>query len=382
MSTASTTSQEVRRPTPPTGARLDRLLRGTTWAAIGAKDADIEALRVAAGVESGVVIKAAANLAAAEAAGAALAVVCDPQAKQDKPEAMTVVVADAAPTLDRALLAVRSGATDYLPGTLVSLDPIELRRRLRVAAARQWADRRLDRRLDGLTRTVRRLDQARKTVSEKVDLLCRDLVHAYGDVARQVEDVKLDRSLRDLLGSAEDLEQLLCHLMDWLLRHGGNTNLAIFLETEGGQAELGAYMKHTVPGEDAVVSWLQRHALPAAEMAASEAPGNGGIFRASAEKLLPHLDPLDPAESQLIDHQMLAVSCGYLSESIGAIVMFRRDDEPMEDRHVDLLRIAAPAFAAALTHLVHDGPAGVEDEPDDDDDEWWQRGGSPEPDFS
>lgn len=363
--TPSTTTADRLRPTPPSGPRLDRLLRGTVWAAVNASSRDLAALRKAAGTGSGVKVEAVDSLDAAAERGAKLTVLVDPQSQVPTPAGLTVVVADGKASMDRALTAVRAGAADYLPGELRSIDPLELRRRLRTAAAKAWADSRLDRRLEGLARTVRRLDAARRTVSQKVDLLCSDLVDAYGDVARRMEDVRLGKGLTDLLGSAADLEQLLCHLMDWLLRHGGNANLAIFLNTEGGQSELGAYMKHTVDGTDPTIEWLEAHAVVAAEQ-----QDGTDVWQASAETMLPKIDALQADESTLVDHAFMAIRAGYLAEPLATIVLFRRDDEPLTSTHADLLRLAAPAFATALTNVVRDD----DDEDDGPDDEWWQRG--------
>jgi hypothetical protein len=54
-------------------------------------------------------------------------------------------------------------------------------------------------------------------VSKKVDLLCNDLVAAYGELSRKLDGVRTQESFRKLVDRRKDLAQLLCHAMDWIL---------------------------------------------------------------------------------------------------------------------------------------------------------------------
>ena len=89
-------------------------------------------------------------------------------------------------------------------------------------------------------------------VSQKVDLLCNDLVSAYSDLSKQLDSVRTQENFRKQIDVATDLEQLLCHTMDWLLRQVGNSNVALWLAGDDGAFQLGAYMKHTIAGDDTV----------------------------------------------------------------------------------------------------------------------------------
>ena len=51
-------------------------------------------------------------------------------------------------------------------------------------------------RIDRLRDAVRRLNEARKVVAKKVDLLCNDLINAYGDLSRQLDTVRISESFR------------------------------------------------------------------------------------------------------------------------------------------------------------------------------------------
>ena len=279
------------------------------------------------------------------------------------PEVRLVTASDA-PTAGGAVAAMRAGAIDYLTPD----DAGELPDRLCRAAARRWNEVRTDRRLVRLRGALRHLSQARRAVNDKVDLLCNDFVGSYGDLARQVESVRLDKNLRDLLASAADMEQLLCHLMDWLLRHAGHCNIAVFLTGEDGQSELGAYMKHTVAGEPPLVDWLARSILPRLDR-----PGVD-VLSLPPELFATTLDPIDVEQAKMLDQHVLAAPCPYLGESMGSVLLFRDEEQPFSPTQIEALRLAAPAFAAALTALVRDDVPADDEEDDDDEGDWWKRG--------
>ena len=49
------------------------------------------------------------------------------------------------------------------------------------------------------------------------------------ELSKQLDVVRTQEGFRKLLNEAKDLEQLLCHAMDWLLRQLGYCNVAIWL---------------------------------------------------------------------------------------------------------------------------------------------------------
>ena len=216
------------RPRPPVGLALDRAAAATTWLVVGGES---QTAAEAAGRVPGLVLGRIDRLEDAAGLledGAADAVLLDAAACDDLPGALAelraaapaaaVVVASDRLDVAEAVEALRGGAADYLPGETPADEAAE---RMRLAAGRRWLDAHTDRRLLRLKSAVRQLNRARRAVGRRVDLLCGDLVGAYGDVAEQVERVRRETSLTDLLNSAADLEQLLCHAMDWLLRHAG-----------------------------------------------------------------------------------------------------------------------------------------------------------------
>ena len=362
------------RPRPPVGPALDRAAAATTWLVVGGES---RTAAEAAGRVPGLVLGRIDRIADAAGLledGAADAVLLDAAACDDLPGALAelraaapaaaVVVASDRLDVAEAVEALRGGAADYLPAQTPADEAAE---RMRLAAGRRWLDAHTDRRLLRLKSAVRQLNRARRAVGRRVDLLCGDLVGAYGDVAEQVERVRQETTLTDLLGSANDLEQLLCHAMDWLLRHAGHCNIAVFLEDDAGGAELGAYMKHTVAGEEATIEWLRRSVLPAV---AAEA--DCGAVALPAERLA------ERPNGAMAGQAFVGAACTYLAEPLATIVLFRPADEPFAGEHRAALAAAAGAFARALTCLVHGDEDACDDsdaaEDGEDGEDWWKRG--------
>jgi hypothetical protein len=226
---------------------------------------------------------------------------------------------------------------------------------------------------------VRRLNLSRRTVSKKVDLLCNDLVSAYGELAKQFDAVRHQEAFRKLLNDAKDLEQMLCHAMDWLLRHAGYCNVAVWLASESDGFQLGAYMKYTIPGEAPLTDSMRN-----------------GIVPMTVRDSLVHLSATQ-ADKQLtsaeLDHlagqTLLSTNCAYLGESLAVLVMFRDDKSPFTDEDVVMLKSISSVFATALAAIVRgndsteDGGGLLEEDDENrkgknnDSADWWKRGEAP-----
>ena len=261
------------------------------------------------------------------------------------PEARRVVTCDQ-PCLDAGLDALRGGALDYLAKPLPPAGA--LRARLTQIAGLRHRELHVDRRLRRLRSAVRGLNLARRVVGKKVDLLCNDLVSAYGEVSKKLEYVRVHEDLRRSLDAAGDLEQLLCHTMDWLLRKLGHCNIAVFLTDDDGAAELGAYMKYTVAGDEPLTSWLGEQIAPLAGDEAGWASGGAELFGDLTGELP------DAQAAAMLGQTLAAADCRYMGESLATLVLFRRADGEFSEEDADLIRAAAAAFAVALTALVND----------------------------
>lgn len=296
---------------------------------------------------------------------------------QKKQPAATAIVITGAPSIDRAISAIRTGAVDFIPKPFSAT---HLAERVRKALARNEKIVKTEKRLVRLRDAVKRLNQSRKTVSKKVDLLCNDLIGAYGELAKQLDSVRTQEGFRKYLDSARDLEQLLCHSMDWLLRQLGYCNVAIWLASENNEFHLGAYMKYTVPGEPPLADAMSKNLVPL-------------TMRQGLVHLLPEQahDMLSEEELRFLSGQeILAASATYLGEPLAAIILFRDPAKPFSEEDEAIMRSISPIFASALASSVRGGEGDaeadessggtkLEDERDEKDDnsDWWKNGGKP-----
>jgi DNA-binding response OmpR family regulator len=289
----------------------------------------------------------------------------------------SAIVITGAPTVDTTIRVLREGAIDLLskPFTIEGLQE-----RVGKALRRQGLLARNEARIDRLRDAVKRLNEARRQVTRKVDLLCNDLVSAYTDLSKQLEAVRTTESFRAVCTAAVDLEQLLCHAMDWVLRQVGFSNLAVWLASDD-EFQLGAYMKYSVTGDPEL----------------TEAMRTGLVARINRDGFLrlegaPLRQQLTATEKPYLSEQtVIGISCNYLGETLATIVLFRDHTKPFTDEHAALLKEICPVFAVALATIVrqvqkfesdetpfHDGdidshgPGSRDDSAD-----WWKRGEQP-----
>lgn len=302
-----------------------------------------------------------------------------PQLREQQPNASAIVITGS-PSMDRAITAIRGGAIDFVTKPFSNEQLVE---RVRSAIERHSQNVKRDKRIDRLREAVKRLNDSRKLISKKVDLLCNDLISAYGDLSRQLDNVRTKDGFRNFIANAKDLEQLLCHAMDWLLREIGYANVAVFLASDEGVFQLGAYMKYTVAGEPMVTDAIRRVVVP---MAVKDA-----IVHTPGTTLTDRLTPQEMAFMKGQD--VLAVNCTYLGEALACIVFFRDEKSGFTDVDVELLRQVGPTFAIELATVVRDAESDetpfCEDETDNrkgksskkppkkDPADWWKNGEAP-----
>jgi hypothetical protein len=279
--------------------------------------------------------------------------------------------------MDGAITAIREGAIDFLPKPF-SADALVAR--VNKALEHQAAAAKVQRRLDRLRDAVKRLNVARRLVSKKVDLLCNDLIGAYGELSKQLDTVRTQEGFRKLLAEAKDLEQMLCHAMDWLLRQLGYSNVAIWLAGDDTDYQLGAYMKYTIPGEPALTEAMKTGLLAQVN--------REGFLHLSADEAR---EKLTAKERGILEGQtVLGVTCTYLGEVLAAIVMFRDGQTPFTDDDAEALKAISPIFATSLAGMVRDEDGEDDSSLLDGDDEpkkkkkdkssdadWWKRGEDP-----
>jgi FixJ family two-component response regulator len=309
-----------------------------------------------------------------------------PELNRAQPDAAAVVITGQ-PSVDGAVTALRSGAVDFVtkPFTIP-----QLTKQLQKAIQVQQLRHRQQARLKTLKEAVKRLNAARKTVSKKVDLLCNDLINAYGELARQLETVRIQESYKQFIENVHDLEQLLCHSMDWMLRQVGYCNIGIWLASAEEGLQLGAFMKYTVAAEPEFNEALQKNLL---RMAARR-----GFVRLRDPEIKSNLTPVEM--KYLANHDVMVLNCTYLGESLAVILLFRDNKTPFSEDDVIALKTISPLFALSLAKSVRGHDDGDEPEPRDerepdhrdephapeqpksnkkkpDPADWWKRGEQP-----
>jgi GAF domain-containing protein len=204
-----------------------------------------------------------------------------------------------------------------------------------------------------------------------------------------MDEVRLQEAFRKLMNEAKDLEQLLCHAMDWVLREIGYSNVAIWLASEEREFELGAYMKYTIACDTKLTKALQEGLLP---MTVRE-----GTVRLTDEEVTARLSPTEAAI--LRGQTVVSINCTYLGESLAAFILFRDQRSPFTDEDVAMLKAISPIFSVALAATVrqsqkadldenpfYEGEEGRGEEEGNEKDEkrdtrseadWWKRGEPP-----
>ena len=270
-----------------------------------------------------------------------------------RPAAAAVVMSglsDAATTL----AVLRGGAIDFIPKPF---DASQLTGRVAAALVRQQRAARDHRRLARLKSAVRQLNKARRLVGKKVDVLCNDLITAYGELTEQLGEVRVQESFRKTLETAPDLEQMLCHTMDWILKEAGYCNIAVWLAGEDEVYDLGAYMKYTVVGDKDLTAAVKEDVLPTVV--------RDGFIKWSAQEFAATLRPSQ--RKRVAGHELIASSCMYLGESLGALLLFRDAKCPFDNDDATMLQAVAPIFAATLAGIVHQSDDAEADDTRDDD---------------
>ncbi len=300
--------------------------------------------------------------------------------RRHQPTASAVVITGS-PSVDGAVTALRGGAVDFVAKPFNNEQLVD---RIRKALDRQSILARQEKRLVRLRDAVKRLGVARRMVSKKVDLLCNDLVSAYGELSKQLDVVRTQEGFRKQIETSKDLEQMLCQAMDWLLREFGYSNVALWLAGEEGEFQLGAYMKYTIAGDEPLIAALHDSLLIRTT--------RDGLVHIGGDELHGKMD--NSIREMLVGQTILSISCTYLGEPLAVMTFFRDTGAKFSETDVATLKAIAPLFASSLAAIVRDpseesGEEGDGHFADDDEDEsrgkggrkaaddWWKRGEPP-----
>ena len=179
----------------------------------------------------------------------------------------------------------------------------------------------------------KRLNDARRIVSKKVDLLCNDLISAYGELStstrRRSHAGRLPQATR-----ARPTISSRCSATRWIGCFGRwvTPTSRIWLAGEDGEFQLGAYMKYTIAGDDATVETLQQGMLPLVV--------RDGFVHATGAELKEQLDK--EAFRILQAQDVLGICCNYLGEPLAGITFFRDATSVFSENDEATLKAIAP----------------------------------------
>ena len=146
-----------------------------------------------------------------------------------------------------------------------------------------------------------------------------------------------------VIGEAQDLEQLLCHSMNWIMQETGYTNMAVFLAQEDNQMEVAAYVKYTIASSPEFIKELAERVIP-------QTPNDGVLHRHGRE--LPAADIKAPA---LNNQDILAIKCEYLGDPIAVVIAFRYGGNPFTRLDEIKMNAIRDTLGRALAASVYRG---------------------------
>lgn len=256
-------------------------------------------------------------------------------------ETQTIMICSHA-TFAAATRAVRSGAADVL---LKPLKNRELAERVQEAAARHEWRRREQRRVRRLRRTCRRLGQLRSEVTDQVDVLCKDLVTAYQELAEQMQRTIQATEFSAVVRKELDIGQLLRKTLEFILNTAGPTNAAIFLPASDGRYTVGGYINNDCAGESMDMLLDHLADVLACRVAKMDEPLHITTNPALSEVL-------GDDSAYLIDSHLLGYACCHENEVLAVVVLFRDQSQPYEQAATDLAVTMGPILGDYMAKLI------------------------------
>jgi DNA-binding response OmpR family regulator len=211
---------------------------------------------------------------------------------------------------ETCLDAFRAGASDIL---LAPFSPRDIEHALAASADRRKEARRRFERHERLRAVCRRLNKARHEISQQVDLLCNDLVHAYQDMAQQLNATQTAAEFAEILANELDVEGVLRRTMEWILKRLGPVNAAIYLPSGDDHFALGAYLNLDTQADAPLIDVIGKTIV-------AQARGANPLFL-NEDATIHEL--FGDEGAPLCGRQWLAVGCHTPRECLAVLVIFR-----------------------------------------------------------
>ncbi len=287
------------------------------------------------------------------------------------PRPTAALVLSAERDFDLVQSALRAGADDFI---LRGVEAPELARRLDAALDRKLREKSHIARVARLHRLCRKLNRARNEVSQQVDLLCSDLVTAYQELACQLQNTNQTDEFTGFAEGELDLEVLLRKTLEHLIARIGPSNAAIFLPATLDEYSLGGYVNYDCP----------KHAVDrllddlADTLAPRVAESGEALVHLTGDQDIDDWTGGGLAPEALRGCTVAAVPCSSDDECLAVLTLFRRDEAPFTEAHLEMLSELGPVLGAALEKIIRihhrtgftdamesDGYPGYDDADDD-----------------
>jgi hypothetical protein len=258
------------------------------------------------------------------------------------------------PSVQGAINAMRAGAVDFI---VKPVGAAELNERVAQAMRRHAAGCRRRKRVRRLKRTCRKLNRMRNEVTQQVDILCKDLVTAYHDLAQQMQQMVQGAEYAALLRRELDLEQLLRKTLEFFLSKAGPTNAAIFLPANGGQFTLGGYVNYECASDSADTVLENLGDVLAPQILQYERP----VHITDNDELAAWFAEDAPL---LLDNHVVTFTCCHEDETLAVVVLFRHASAPYDESIFEMASGVAPMLGEYLAKVIRihhrhiDGPDG------------------------
>ena len=289
----------------------------------------------------------------------------------EDPDIETIIMTGQ-PSLERAVEAIRVGASDFLSKPL---NLSELNQVVNHALQRRSDKSRQNAKIKRLTHLCRKLNKARHQVTQHVDVLCNDLVSAYQELSGQMKQIEAVSEFKSSIAEELDLEELLRRFLEFTLNKIGPTNAVIFLPSQSGGWTVGGYVNYSCDRDS--ISVLLQHLSQITSDCIAESQD---VLHLTSDEMIENAfgEPV----SWLDNMQVIATACKDEDEETLAVVMlFRDNDEPYTEEDVETVGAVAPTFGRHLVKVINvhhrgkqkfdpEAEYGSEDDYNDWDSEW------------
>jgi CheY-like chemotaxis protein len=232
-------------------------------------------------------------------------------------------------SFDEAVEAMRAGASDIIPATT---KPRELLRRVRSALMQHRA-------VAGSGSGSGGTGGVGPASLTSLPSLPKPAAASLPPMGGPIEE------LRTLLTGELDVEQLLRHMLEFVLAQIGPTNAAIFLPSTSGDYSLGAYVNYSCPKDtvEVLLDHLANVAAPSLDHAI------GVLHLRDPESVEQHIGEYS---QWLMDQHVIAFACRAKTECLAVVMLFRDPASPFPSHAPMLLGEAREVFATQLARVV------------------------------